>query len=119
MALIDYRAEDGLGIIEINNPPANVYTLESLKLLDEAIIQARFDSSVHVLVLMGAGDKFFSAGADIRMLSDSSSVRSSLGSTEVWQTGWLWKGRHSRWHLTVRMRRKGSVPIRKRELQYL
>ncbi len=70
MALIDYRVEDGLGIIEINNPPANVYTLESLKLLDQAIIQARFDSSVYVLVLMGAGDKFFSAGADIRMLAE-------------------------------------------------
>ena len=70
MALIDYRVEDGLGIIEINNPPANVYTLESLKLLDQAIIQTRFDSSVYVLVLMGAGDKFFSAGADIRMLAE-------------------------------------------------
>ena len=70
MALIDYRVEDGLGIIEINNPPANVYTLESLKLLDQAIIRARFDSSVYVLVLMGAGDKFFSAGADIQMLAE-------------------------------------------------
>ena len=59
MALIDYRVEDGLGIIEINNPPANVYTLESLKLLDQAIIQARFDSSVYVLVLMGAGRQVF------------------------------------------------------------
>ena len=70
MALIDYRVEDGLGIIEINNPPANVYTLESLKLLDEAIVKARFDSSVYVIVLMGSGDKFFSAGADIRMLAE-------------------------------------------------
>jgi len=70
MALIDYRVEDGLGIIEINNPPANVYTLESLELLDQAIIRARFDSSVYVLVLMGAGDKFFSAGADIQMLAE-------------------------------------------------
>ncbi len=69
MALVDYRVEGGLGIIEINNPPANVYTLDSLKLLDEAILKARFDSSVHVIVIMGAGDKFFCAGADIRMLS--------------------------------------------------
>ena len=69
MALVDYRVDDGLGIIEINNPPANVYTLDSLKLLDEAILKARFDSSIHVIVLMGAGDKFFCAGADIRMLS--------------------------------------------------
>jgi enoyl-CoA hydratase/carnithine racemase len=56
----------------LNNPPANAYTLESLKQLDEAIIKARFDSRVHVIVLRGAGDKFFSAGADINMLSKES-----------------------------------------------
>jgi enoyl-CoA hydratase/carnithine racemase len=72
MALIDYRLQDGMAIIEINNPPANAYTLESLKQLDEAIVRARFDSNVHVLVLRGAGDKFFSAGADINMLSRES-----------------------------------------------
>src|SRR5262245_44155079 len=36
--------------------------------LDAAILQARFDDGVHVLVLPGAGDKFFCAGADIAML---------------------------------------------------
>jgi enoyl-CoA hydratase/carnithine racemase len=72
MALIDYRVQDGMAILEINNPPANAYTLESLKQLDEAIIKARFDSSVHVLIIRGAGDKFFSAGADINMLSKES-----------------------------------------------
>jgi enoyl-CoA hydratase len=68
MALIEYRTDNGIGIIELNNPPANAYSLESLKLLDAAIINARFDSSVHVIVIRGAGDKFFCAGADINML---------------------------------------------------
>ena len=72
MALIEYRAENGVGIIELNNPPANAYTLESLRQLDEAIVKARFDSSVHVIVIRGAGEKFFSAGADINMLSTES-----------------------------------------------
>src|SRR5207248_4563132 len=72
MALIEYRAENGVGIIELNNPPANAYTLESLKQLDEAIVKARFDSNAHVIVLRGAGEKFFSAGADINMLSKES-----------------------------------------------
>src|SRR6266436_3658390 len=49
MALIEYRAENGVGIIELNNPPANAYTLESLKQLDEAIVKARFDSNAHVI----------------------------------------------------------------------
>src|SRR5438034_4314218 len=72
MALINYRVQDGLAIIELNNPPANAYTLDSLKQLDEAIVKARFDSSVHVIVMRGAGEKFFSAGADINMLSKES-----------------------------------------------
>src|SRR5499426_1404996 len=72
MALVDYRVQDGTAILELNNPPANAYTLESLKQLDETIIKARFDPSVHVLVLRGAGEKFFSAGADINMLSKES-----------------------------------------------
>jgi enoyl-CoA hydratase len=72
MALIEYRAENGIAVLEFNNPPANAYTLESLKELDAAIVKARFDSNVHVIVLRGAGDKFFSAGADINMLSKES-----------------------------------------------
>jgi enoyl-CoA hydratase/carnithine racemase len=40
-----------------------------MRRLDEAILQARFDETVHVLILTGAGDKFFCAGANIRMLT--------------------------------------------------
>jgi enoyl-CoA hydratase/carnithine racemase len=36
--------------------------------LDEAILKARFDESVHVILMRGAGDKFFCAGANIKML---------------------------------------------------
>src|SRR4029079_9279875 len=36
--------------------------------LDACVLEARMDPSVHVLVLRGAGDRFFCAGADIRML---------------------------------------------------
>ena len=40
-----------------------------MRQLDEAILRARFDDSVHVIVLRGHGDKFFSAGANIGMLN--------------------------------------------------
>jgi enoyl-CoA hydratase/carnithine racemase len=72
MALVEYRSQDGIAVIELNNPPANAYTLESLTQLDQAIVQARFDTHVHVLVIRGSGEKFFSAGADIHMLSGES-----------------------------------------------
>ena len=36
--------------------------------LDRAILTARMDESATVIVLVGAGEKFFCAGADIAML---------------------------------------------------
>jgi enoyl-CoA hydratase len=67
--LINYRSDAGVGILEINDPPANTYTYEMNRQLDEAILRARMDKDVYVIVLTGAGDKFFSAGANINMLS--------------------------------------------------
>src|SRR4051794_41770526 len=37
--------------------------------LDECILKARMDNDVYVIVLTGAGEKFFSAGANIKMLA--------------------------------------------------
>jgi enoyl-CoA hydratase/carnithine racemase len=39
--------------------------------LDDAILAARMDQQIHVIVLIGAGEKFFCAGANIGMLKDA------------------------------------------------
>src|ERR1700686_2666171 len=67
--LVNYTTTDGIAVIELTNAPANTYSYEMMRQLDEAILQARFDESVHVLLLRGAGEKFFSAGAEISMLN--------------------------------------------------
>ena len=68
--LVRYALEDGVATIELFNPPANAYSLEMMRDLDEAILEARFDDDCHVLLLTGAGSKFFCAGADIGMLQE-------------------------------------------------
>ncbi len=68
--LIDYEVRDGLAIITLNDPPANTYTYEMNRQLDAAILDARMADEAHVIVLRGHGDKFFSAGANIKMLSE-------------------------------------------------
>ena len=68
--LVHYRVEKGVAIFELNDPPANTYTYEMNKELDARILAARMDDEVHVIILRGAGDKFFSAGANIKMLSE-------------------------------------------------
>uniref|UniRef100_A0A832MM85 Enoyl-CoA hydratase/isomerase family protein n=1 Tax=Eiseniibacteriota bacterium TaxID=2212470 RepID=A0A832MM85_UNCEI len=66
--LVNYSVKNGVATIELTDPPANTYTHEMMRDLDDAIITARFDESVHVIVLRGAGEKFFCAGANINML---------------------------------------------------
>src|SRR5512135_3050227 len=67
--LIDYRTEAGVAVITMTDPPANTYTYEMNRQLDDAILRARMDNDVYVIVLTGVGDKFFSAGANIKMLA--------------------------------------------------
>jgi enoyl-CoA hydratase len=67
--LVNYRRVGGVAVIEMNDPPANAYSYEMNRQLDEAILEARMDNDAYVIVLTGAGDKFFSAGANIGMLA--------------------------------------------------
>jgi enoyl-CoA hydratase/carnithine racemase len=67
--LVKYTTSEGVGLIELTNPPANTYSYEMMSQLDAAILQARFDENVHVIVVRGQGEKFFSAGAEISMLN--------------------------------------------------
>ena len=58
----------GCALLSLCNPPANTYSYELMQALDAAILRARMDDEVHVIVISGAGDRFFCAGADIAML---------------------------------------------------
>ena len=66
--LVGYRTEGPVAILELGDPPANTYTHEMMRQLDEAVLRARMDDAAQVIVLRGMGDKFFCAGANISML---------------------------------------------------
>ena len=55
MSTINYTATDGIGLIELNDPPANTYSYEMMQEIDAAVLAARMDDSVHVIVITGAG----------------------------------------------------------------
>jgi enoyl-CoA hydratase/carnithine racemase len=63
-----FSVEEGVATLTLRDPPANTYSYQMMQELDAAILRARMDDAVHVLVLRGDGDKFFCAGADIKML---------------------------------------------------
>ena len=65
---IAYQVDAGVAVMTLTEPPANTYSYEMMRELDAAVLEARMDPSVHVIVLTGAGEKFFCAGANINML---------------------------------------------------
>ena len=71
MSLVQTSTDGGVTRITLSAPPANCYSLQMMKELDAAILDARFDAKVFAIVVCGAGEKFFCAGADIAMLQDA------------------------------------------------
>ena len=67
---LDYETNNRIAVITLNDPPANTYSYEMMQQLDHAILAARMDDSVQVIVITGNGEKFFCAGADIQMLAN-------------------------------------------------
>ena len=68
---IHYDVADGVALLTLSDPPANTYSYEMMREIDDAVLAARMDTAVHVIVLTGAGDRFFCAGANIGMLEDA------------------------------------------------
>lgn len=69
--LVRAHADAGVLTLTLDAPPANCYSYDLMRALDARVLEARMDPSVHVIVLRGAGDRFFCAGADIRMLESA------------------------------------------------
>jgi len=68
--LVEYEFREGVALVTLNDPPANTYSYEMMQQFDARILEARMDETVQVIVIIGAGEKFFCAGANIAMLSE-------------------------------------------------
>jgi enoyl-CoA hydratase/carnithine racemase len=72
--LARYDLNEGVATITLDDATVNCYTYEMNRQVDECILKARFDTNVHVIVIRGAGEKFFCAGANINMLQKADPV---------------------------------------------
>jgi enoyl-CoA hydratase/carnithine racemase len=68
-------------LVTIDNPGANTWDTESLPALKDLVEKLNKDRSVYALVITGAGEKFFSAGADLKLFADGdpATARSMAG----------------------------------------
>src|ERR1700724_3828442 len=70
-----FEKKDGIAYITFNRPKVlNALNRKTVEELRDALLDARDDSSVRVLLLTGAGEKSFVAGADIGELAQRTPV---------------------------------------------
>ncbi|MBP7579496.1 MAG: enoyl-CoA hydratase [Vogesella sp.] len=67
-------------LVTIANPPANTWTLDSLQALQQLVADLNADRSIYALVITGEGEKFFSAGADLKQFADGSKGHAATAS---------------------------------------
>ena len=66
--LVEVRGHTVLATI--NNPPANTWDAESLGAMKALVAACNADKEVYAIVVTGQGEKFFSAGADLKLFAD-------------------------------------------------
>ena len=76
--MIDCQIEGSIAVLTINNPPANRFTAAGLLGLSEIIASLNANPAVCAVVVTGKGDKFFSAGADLKNFADGDKVQARL-----------------------------------------
>ena len=69
IAIIELISDSGGDPLEGDKTPVNTYTREMWHDIDDAILEARFNDKVSVIIVTGHGEKFFSAGASIKYLN--------------------------------------------------
>lgn len=83
-ASINYQTEDGVAVITLNQPAKhNAMTYDMWLALPDAVARAESDPGVRVIVLTGAGDKAFCAGADISQFGEK---RTGDKATKAYET---------------------------------
>ncbi|PMG80274.1 enoyl-CoA hydratase [Shewanella sp. 10N.286.51.B7] len=78
MTAIIETIEGNTAVLTLNNPPAHTWTAESLSLFKSIVLRLNDNKDIYALVITGAGEKFFSAGADLNIFADGDKQNAAL-----------------------------------------
>ena len=76
--MIDCQIDGHVALLTLNNPSANTFTAEGLEEVAALVEALNRNPAVYAVVVTGAGEKFFSAGADLKSFADGDKVRARL-----------------------------------------
>jgi enoyl-CoA hydratase/carnithine racemase len=74
---VSYNAEEPIGFITLDKPPANSYDRAFMEDLGGAIVQAADDEAANVVIVRSSSPKFFSAGADVKAFAEQEPEQSA------------------------------------------
>ena len=78
--------DERVGIVTLNRPKElNALNLQLVSELADALKALDNDEEIRCIVITGAGDRAFAAGADIKEMSDKSPIHMMLGGFEAWE----------------------------------
>ena len=76
--MIECAIDGHVALITLNNPSANTFTADGLQQLTHLIGDLNRNLEVYAVVITGHGDKFFSAGADLKTFADGNKAQARL-----------------------------------------
>jgi enoyl-CoA hydratase/carnithine racemase len=76
--MIECKIDEHVAVLTLNNPPANTFTAAGLLQLTTLIGELNRNMAVYAVVVTGQGEKFFSAGADLKTFADGDKVQARL-----------------------------------------
>ena len=78
--------DEQIGIVTLNRPrDLNALSTKVVAEIVDALSEFDRDESIRCMVITGAGEKAFAAGADIKEMSDRSPIDMMLGGFEAWE----------------------------------
>ena len=76
--MIECKIDGHVALITLNNPAANTFTADGLLQLTDLIGDLNRNLEVYSAVITGQGEKFFSAGADLKIFANGDKVLARL-----------------------------------------
>jgi enoyl-CoA hydratase/carnithine racemase len=76
--MIECKIEGHVAVLTLNNPSANTFTGAGLLQLSGLVGELNRNMDVYAVVVTGQGEKFFSAGAELKSFADGDKVQARL-----------------------------------------